>query len=99
MEVNIMTIKPLSDRVLIKTVEAEETTKGGLILASSAKEKPQIAEVIEVGPGGIVDGKEVKMTVKKGDKVITSKYSGTEVKLDGVEYTIVKQSDILAIVK
>ena len=94
-----MTIKPLSDRVLIKTVEAEETTKGGLILASSAKEKPQIAEVIEVGPGGIVDGKEVKMTVKKGDKVITSKYSGTEVKLDGVEYTIVKQSDILAIVK
>ncbi len=94
-----MTIKPLSDRVLIKTVEAEETTKGGLILASSAKEKPQIAEVIEVGPGGIVDGKEVKMTVKKGDKVITSKYSGTEVKLDGVESTIVKQSDILAIVE
>lgn len=94
-----MTIKPLFDRVLIKTVEAEETTKGGLILASSAKEKPQIAEVIEVGPGGIVDGKEVKMTVKKGDKVITSKYSGTEVKVDGVEYTIVNQNDILAIVK
>ncbi len=94
-----MTIKPLFDRVLIKTVEAEETTKGGLILASSAKEKPQIAEVIEVGPGGVVDGKEVKMTVKKGDKVITSKYSGTEVKVDGVEYTIVKQNDILAIVK
>ncbi len=87
------------DRVLIKMEEAEETTKGGIILAGSAKEKPQIADVIEVGPGGIVDGKEVKMYVKKGDRVITSKYSGTEVKLDGKDYTIVRQSDILAVVE
>lgn len=94
-----MTIKPLSDRVLIKMEEAEETTKGGIILAGSAKEKPQVADVIEVGPGGIVDGKEVKMYVKKGDRVITSKYSGTEVKLDGQDYTIVRQSDILAVVE
>ena len=93
-----MKLKPLSDRVVIKALEAEETTKGGIILTASAQEKPSIAEVIEVGPGGMVDGKEVVMTVKKGDKVITSKYSGTEVKLDGVEYVIVKQGDILAIV-
>ncbi len=94
-----MTIKPLSDRVLIKAVEAEETTKSGIILTASAQEKPQIAEVVAVGPGGVIDGKEVIMTVKAGDRVITSKYSGTEVKLDGVEYTIVKQSDILAVVE
>lgn len=93
-----MTIKPLADRVVVKTVEAEETTKSGILLAGSAKEKPQIAEVVAVGPGGLVDGKDVVMTVKVGDKVITSKYSGTEVKCDGVEYNIVKQSDILAIV-
>lgn len=94
-----MTIKPLTDRVLIKMEEAEETTKSGILLAGSAKEKPQIANVIEVGPGGVVDGKEVTMYVKKGDKVITSKYSGTEIKLDGEDYTIVRQSDILAIVE
>jgi chaperonin GroES len=94
-----MTIKPLLDRVLIKMEEAEETTKGGIILAGSAKEKPQIADVVEVGPGGVVDGKEVKMYVKKGDRVITSKYAGTEVKLDGVDYTLVRQNDILAVVE
>lgn len=94
-----MTIQPLSDRVLIKMEEAEETTKSGIILSGSAKEKPQIADVISVGPGGVVDGKEVKMTVKVGDRVLTSKYSGTEIKLDGQEYTIVRQSDILAVVK
>jgi chaperonin GroES len=94
-----MQIKPLLDRILIKMEEAEETTKGGIILAGSAKEKPQIADVIEAGPGGIVDGKEVKMYVKKGDRVITSKYSGTEVKIDGKDYTIVRQSDILAVVE
>ena len=94
-----MKLKPLSDRVIIRMVEAEETTKSGIILTGNAKEKPSIAEVVEVGPGGIVDGKEVIMTVKKGDKVITSKYAGTEVKMEGQEYTIVKQSDILAIVK
>ena len=94
-----MTIKPLADRVVIKLVEAEEKTRGGLILTASAQEKPQIAEVIAVGPGGIVDGKEIAMTVKVGDKVITSKYSGTEVKANGEEYIIVRQSDILAIVE
>ena len=94
-----MTIKPLADRVVVKMVEAEETTKSGLILAAAAKEKPQVAEVVAVGPGGLVDGKEVVMTVAVGQKVITSKYSGTEVKCDGVEYTIVKQGDILAIVE
>ena len=94
-----MTIKPLADRVVIKLVAAEENTKSGLILTASAQEKPQIAEVIAVGPGGLIDGNEVAMTVKVGDKVITSKYSGTEVKADGVEYIIVKQSDILAIVE
>lgn len=94
-----MTVKPLADRVVIKMVEAEETTKSGIILAGAAKEKPQVAEVIAVGPGGIVDGKEVKMYLKAGDKVITSKYSGTEVKVDGQELVIVRQSDILAIVE
>ena len=93
-----MTIKPLADRVVLKMTEAEETTKGGIILAGNAKEKPQVAQVIAVGPGGVVDGKDVVMTVKVGDKVLTSKYSGTEVKCDGEEYIIVKQSDILAIV-
>jgi chaperonin GroES len=91
-----MTIKPLADRVVIKMTEAEDTTKSGIILAANAKEKPQIAEVVAVGPGGLVDGNEVKMYVKVGDKVITNKYSGTEVKLDGEEYLIVRQSDILA---
>lgn len=94
-----MTIKPLSDRVLIKMEEAEETTKSGILLAGSAKEKPQIAGVVAVGPGGLVDGKEVTMYVKEGDRVICSKYSGTEVKFDGEEYTIVRQSDILAVVE
>ena len=94
-----MKIRPLADRVVIKTVEAEETTKSGIILAGSAKEKPQVAEVLAVGPGGLVDGKEVRMIVKVGDKVLTSKYSGTEVKVDGEECTIVRQSDILAIVE
>ena len=94
-----MKIRPLADRVVIKTVEAEETTKSGIILAGSAKEKPQVAEVLAVGPGGLVDGKEVEMLVKVGDKVLTSKYSGTEVKVDGEEYTIVRQGDILAIVE
>lgn len=94
-----MTIKPLLDRVVVKSVAAEETTKSGIILAASAQEKPQIAEVVAVGPGGVVDGKEVVMYVKVGDKVITGKYSGTEVKLDGEEYTIVRQADILAVVE
>lgn len=94
-----MNIKPLADRVVLKMVEAEETTKSGIILAGSAKEKPQVAEVIAVGPGGNVEGKDVQMYVKAGDKVLTSKYSGTEVKVDGEEYTIVRQSDILAIVE
>ena len=94
-----MTIKPLGDRVVIKMVETEETTKSGIVLPGSAKEKPQYAEVVAVGPGGVVDGKEVVMTVKVGDKVITSKYAGSEVKVDGVEYTIVRQNDILAVVE
>ncbi len=94
-----MKLKPLADRVVVKMVEAEETTKSGIILTGAAKEKPQIAQVIEVGPGGNVDGKDVVMTVKVGDKVITSKYSGTEIKLDGEEYIIVRQNDILAIVE
>ncbi len=94
-----MTIKPLLDRVLIKAQEAEETTKSGIVLAGSAKEKPQFSVVVAVGPGGIVDDKEIKMFVKEGDKVITAKYTGTEIKLDGEEYSIVKQSDILAIVE
>ncbi len=94
-----MKLKPLGDRVIIKMMEAEEKTKSGLILTGSAKEKPEVAEIVAVGPGGLVDGKEVKMTVKKGQKVITGKYSGTEVKVDGVEYTIVRQGDILAVVE
>ncbi|MDE6260879.1 MAG: co-chaperone GroES [Oscillospiraceae bacterium] len=94
-----MNLKPLSDRVILKAMEAEEKTKGGIILTSNAKEKPEMAEVVAVGPGGMVDGKEVVMTVKVGDKVLTSKYSGTEVKVDGEEYTIVRQNDILAIVE
>lgn len=94
-----MKLKPLADRVIIKMVEAEETTKSGIILSTAAQEKPQIAEVVAVGPGGIVDGKEIVMTLNVGDKVITSKYSGTEVKLDGEEYVIVRQADILAIVE
>ena len=94
-----MNIKPLFDRVVIKNVEAEETTKSGIILTSSAKEKPQMAEVLAVGPGGNVDGKDITMTVKVGQKVIYSKYAGTEVKVDGEEYIIVRQSDILATVE
>ena len=94
-----MNLYPLQDRVVVKLVEAEETTKSGIILAGAAKEKPQVAEVVAVGPGGMVDGKEVVMTVTVGEKVITSKYSGTEVKCDGEEYTIVRQADILAIVE
>ena len=94
-----MTIKPLADRVVIKSLESEETTKSGIVLTGNAKEKPQTAEVVAVGPGGLVDGKEVKMTVKVGDKVIFSKYSGTEVKVDGVEYVIVRQNDLLATVE
>ena len=93
-----MTLKPLADRVIIKQLKAEEKTKSGIILTSAAQEKPQMYEVVEVGPGGIVDGNEVVMTVKKGDKVITGKYSGTEVKVDGEELVIVRQGDILAIV-
>ena len=94
-----MNLKPLADRVIIKMVEAEETTKSGIILTGSAKEKPEVAEVIAVGPGGMVDGKEVVMTVKVGDTAITSKYSGTQVKVEGEEYTIARQGDILAIVE
>lgn len=94
-----MTLKPLGDRVVIKKVEAEETTKSGIVLPGAAKEKPQMAEVVAVGPGGMVDGKEVKMELKVGDKVIFSKYSGNEVKIDGEEYTILRQDDILAIVE
>ena len=94
-----MTLKPLADRVILKAMEAQETTKGGIILTASAKEKPEMAEVVAVDPGGVVDGKEVVMTVKVGDKVLTSKNSGTEVKVDGEEYTIVRQGDILAVVE
>ena len=94
-----MKLKPLADRVVLKMAEAEETTKSGIILTTKAQEKPQVAEVLEVGPGGVVDGKEVEMVVKKGDKVILSKYAGTEVKVDGEECIIVRQSDILAIVE
>lgn len=91
-----MNIKPLADRVVIKMTEAEETTKSGIILAGSAKEKPQVAEVVAVGPGGVVDGKDIVMELKVGDRVLLSKYAGTEVKLDGQEYTILRQSDVLA---
>ena len=95
----MMKIKPLADRVVIKMLEAEETTKGGIILAGAAKEKPQVAEIVAVGPGGVVDGKEVTMYVEVGDKVVISNYAGTEVKLDGEEYKIVRQNDILAVVE
>ena len=94
-----MTIKPLTDRVLIQAEKAEETTKSGIVLTSAAQEKPQVSRVIVVGPGGMVDGKEVVMNVKPGDKVIYSKYAGTEVKIDGQEIIIVRQSDILATVE
>lgn len=94
-----MNIKPLGDRVVIKMLETEETTKSGIVLPGSAKEKPQIAEVVAVGPGGVVDGKEITMEVKNGDRVLISKYAGTEVKIDNQEYTILRQSDILAIVE
>ena len=94
-----MKLNPLADRVVLKSAEVEETTKSGIILTGSAKEKPVVSEVIAVGPGGVVDGKEVKMYVKAGDKVIFSKYAGTEVTLDGEEFIIVRQSDILAIVE
>ena len=92
-------IKPLADRVLIKMIESEETTKSRIILSAGSKEKPQVAEVIEVGPGGNVDGKEIKMNIKKGEHVIVNKYAGTEVKYEGEEYLIVRQSDILAVVE
>jgi chaperonin GroES len=94
-----MNIKPLADRVVVKMLEAEETTKSGIVLPGSAKEKPQVAEIMAVGPGGIVDGKDVIMEVDVGDNVLISKYAGTEVKIDNVEYTILRQSDILAIVE
>ena len=94
-----MTIKPLADRVVIKMLEAEETTKGGIILAASAKEKPSIAEVVAVGPGGLVDGNQVDMYLAVGQKVLLAKYAGTEVKVDGESYTILRQSDILAVVE
>ena len=94
-----MKLKPLFDKVVIKKSEVEETTKVGIILTGSAKEKPDVYEVVAVGPGGMVDGKEIKMVLEVGDRVIVGKYSGTEVKLDGVEYTVVAQSDILAVVQ
>ena len=94
-----MIVKPLGDRVVIKNVEMEETTKSGIVLTGAAKEKPQMAEVLAVGPGGMVDGKEVKMEVSLGQKVIYSKYAGTDVKLDKEEYIIVRQSDILAVIE
>ena len=94
-----MTMKPLGDRVVIKNMEAEETTKGGILLVATAKEKPLMAEVVAVGPGGIVDGKEVQMQVKVGEKVIAAKYAGTSVKLEGEEYTVISQSEILAVVE
>jgi chaperonin GroES len=94
-----MNVKPLGDRVVIKNIEGEETTKSGILLTSASKEKPQMAEVIAVGPGGMVDGKEIVMNVKPGQKVIYSKYAGTEVKLDGQDIIIVRQSDILATVE
>lgn len=94
-----MKLVPLGDKIVVKQLEAMETTKGGIILTTQSQEKPQEAEVIAVGPGGVVDGKEVKMEVKAGDRVIYSKYAGTNVKLDGTEYIIVKQSDVLAIVE
>ncbi len=94
-----MNVKPLSDRVVIQNIESEETTKSGIVLPGSAKEKPQMAEVVAVGPGGVVDGKEIQMQVKPGQRVIYSKYAGTEVKIDGKELIIVRQNDILAVVE
>ena len=94
-----MKIKPLGEMVVLKMAEAEETTKSGIILAGAAKEKPQMAEVIAVGPGGMVDGKEVKMELKVGEKVIARKYAGTEIKLDGIEYIVLRQSDVLGIIE
>ncbi|MBS1412537.1 MAG: co-chaperone GroES [Christensenellaceae bacterium] len=94
-----MKIRPLFDRVVIKSIDSEETTKSGIVLPGAAKEKPQMAEVIAIGPGGNVDGKEIAMQVKVGDKVIYSKYAGNEVKLDGTEYIVIRQSDILAVVE
>ena len=94
-----MRLVPLGDRVVLKQVEAEETTASGIVLPGQAQEKPQEAEVIAVGPGGVVDGKDIKMELKVGDKVLLSKYAGTEVKVDGEEYTILRQSDVLAIVE
>ena len=94
-----MTLKPLADNVVIKATEAEETTKSGIVLTSASKEKPQIAEVVAVGPGGVVDGKEVVMNVKVGQKVVAAKYSGTDIKIDDQEYTILHIADILAIVE
>ncbi len=94
-----MTIKPLGDRVVVKMIEMEETTKSGIVLPGTAKEKPQIAEIVAVGPGGVVDGKDVVMQVSVGDRVLISKYAGTEVKIDSKEYTILRQNDILAIVE
>ena len=94
-----MRIKPIGDRILIKFKEREEVTKSGIVLPDTVKEKPQIAEVIEVGPGGYVDGEKVEMVVKKGDRVIVSKYAGTEIKIDGEEYTIIRQDDVLAIIE
>lgn len=94
-----MKLKPLADRVILKQFKAEEKTKSGLILAASAQEKPEMFEVVEVGPGGMVDGNEVKMTVAAGDRVIVGKYSGTTMKVDGEEYSIVRQGDILAVVE
>lgn len=91
-----MNIKPLADRVVVKMLESEETTKSGIILSSASKEKPQVAEIVAVGPGGTVDGKEIKMEVAVGDKVLISQYAGTNVKLEGQEYTILRQSDVLA---
>ena len=94
-----MKLKPLFDKVVIKKIEAAQTTKAGIILTSSAQEKPDVSEVVAVGPGGIVDGKEIKMVLSVGDKVITGKYSGTDVKIDGEEYTVISQSDVLAVVE
>ena len=92
-----MTLRPLADRVVLKMTEAEETTASGIVLPGNAQEKPQIAEIVAVGPGGVVDGNEVKMIVNVGEKVVINKYAGTQIKLDGIEYTIVSQSDILAV--
>lgn len=94
-----MTLKPLLDKVVLKKIEAVESTKAGILLPDSAKEKPDVSEIVAVGPGGVVDGKEIVMTLKVGQRVITAKYTGTEIKLEGVEYTIVSQSDILAVVE